>query len=86
MIDFKKEFKDYLILLIILTLGLVAFISCQPDRRLQSLAIIATAAFYVLWGVIHHLSRGDFHLKVLLEYLAVSFLAVILVLTLLSRV
>jgi len=42
-------------------------------------AIAATA--YVAWGIIHHSRRGDLHLKIVLEYLALAILGVVLVYT-----
>ena len=42
-------------------------------------AIAATA--YVAWGIIHPSRRGDLHLKIVLEYLALAILGVVLVYT-----
>jgi hypothetical protein len=85
MIDLKKDYKDYLSLVTILCFGLAAFIYFSYDKGLQSIVIVLTAAFYVIWGIVHHCLEEDFHLKVLFEYLAVALLAVVFMLALLSR-
>ena len=43
-------------------------------------AAIAAAA-YLVWGIIDHHRRGDLHLKIVLEYLALAILGVVLVYT-----
>lgn len=44
----------------------------------QFILIIAASAYYFLWGNIYHLLEGDFHIKVMIEYLFIAILAVIL--------
>ncbi|MBN1263501.1 MAG: hypothetical protein JW991_04050 [Candidatus Pacebacteria bacterium] len=85
MINLKEDYKDYLALLSILTFGLLAFVWFGYDRTFQSVVIIILAAAYVFWGAAHHLLKGDFHFRVLLEYLAVAFFGTGLVLILLGR-
>jgi len=38
----------------------------------QEKIILLASLFYFFWGVIHHLIRGDFHLRLLLEYLLIA--------------
>lgn len=86
MIDLKKDCKDYLLLLTILSFGLLAFVYFGYDRQIQINLMFAMAVLYIVWGVLHHHLKGDFHIKVLLEYVAVAFFAVVLVMVLLGRV
>jgi hypothetical protein len=85
MLNLKEDYKDYLALLTILSFGLLAFVYLGFDRQLQMAVIAVVSVFYVLWGAYHHLSKGDFHFKVLVEYLAIAFLGVVFIFTLLSR-
>ena len=86
MTDLKRDYKDYLVLLSFLAFALFGFAYFGFDRRMQSVIIIASAFFYIFWGIIHHSLRKDFHFKVLLEYLVLAFFGAVLVLTLLQRV
>lgn len=86
MIDLKTQYKDYLALLTLLAFGLLGFLYFDYDRQFQNAVVVITALGYIVWGVIHHRLRGDFHLKVFVEYCMVAFLGTILVLVLLERV
>lgn len=81
----KEDLKDYLALLTILSFSLAVFVYFSYDRQLQSAIMVVTALLYVLWGIIHHLSRGSFHFKVLAEYVTIALFASALMLTLLNR-
>jgi hypothetical protein len=84
MINLKKEYKDYLALLTILSFGLFGFVYLGYNESLQKLMVILIGVLYVGWGGVHHHLKGDLHLKVMLEYIAVAFFAIILVISLLS--
>ena len=86
MIDLKKDYKDYLLLLTILSFGLLAFVYFGYDRQIQMTVMLMVAILYIAWGAWHHFLKGDFHLKVLMEYVTVSFFAVVLIMVLLGRV
>lgn len=81
----KYKVKDYLALFSILALGFGLFLFFGYNRSAQTLVVLATAASYVIWGVIHHLFDKDFHWRILIEYLIVASLAAILLLSLLFR-
>lgn len=80
-----KNLKHYLALFSILILAVFFFFLFSFNRQAQEGVIIATAAAYVLWGVIYHLLEKDFHWRILIEYLVIASLAAILLLSLLSR-
>ena len=48
---------------------------------IATIAATIAAAAYVAWGIIHHSRRGDLHLKIVLEYLALAILGVIITYT-----
>jgi len=80
-----KDLKHYLALFSILALAVFFFIYFSYNRQAQAGIVLATAAAYVIWGVVHHWLKKDFHLRVLVEYLVVAALAVVLLLSLLAR-
>lgn len=86
MINLKKDYKDYLALLSVLSFAMLGFVFFGYDRFLQQVIIVLTGVFYVVWGTLHHALKKDLHLKVFLEYFTVALLATVLVLTLLARV
>lgn len=75
----------YLILLSGLILGLVAFFGFFGLPKLRQEAVIGLCLFYFLWGMAHHLFEKDLHIKIVLEYLLVSSIACIILLSLIWR-
>lgn len=76
--DFSHHFFHYLILLTILGGCGTAFFSFRNYPVIQLLVGIATALFYFIWGVMHHFVDHDLSLKIVVEYLAVSVFAIII--------
>ncbi len=77
----KKVLHKYiyfLTLFLVLALSIWLFYLLAGFPRKQFVLIILAAIFYFIWGVVHHLIKGDFHLKIMLEYLLIAILAVIL--------
>ena len=80
-----KDFKHYLALMAILSVGLGAFFFFGYNRPAQIGIIIVLSAAYVIWGIIHHSLKKEFHLKIFLEYFMVAVLASLVVIFLLLR-
>ena len=78
-INNKSFLIDYLILSTALTIGvwLFYFYIGMPDT--QYLLAKFLAIYYVLWGAIHHYHKGDFHLKIMVEYLVIAVLSLLIV-------
>jgi hypothetical protein len=76
---------DYFFLAIGLSLGAAAYFCFLSQPMIQAGFVIATGLFYILWGIIHHVREGDFHIKVILEYILIAVLAMALLLTLIFR-
>lgn len=70
---------DYIILSVAVTTAvwLFYFFVGQPD--VQYLTAKFLALFYILWGIIHHYHKGDFHAKVVVEYLLIALLFLIII-------
>jgi asparagine N-glycosylation enzyme membrane subunit Stt3 len=65
---------DYLLLFLGLGLGFAGFMMSWPHTLLQQLWIFYLAAFYILWGVVHHIRTDSLHKKVVAEYVGVAIL------------
>lgn len=73
----------YLSLIAILGFGF-AIVFLSPDKSFQLLALILTAFFYVLWGMIHHYIHHDLTAKIVVEYVLMGALGISLVFLLLK--
>lgn len=80
-----KDLKHYLALIAILSIGLALFWFFNYNRRAQIGIILAIAGAYVLWGVIHHTIKKDFHWRIILEYVVIAFAASLIIIFLLAR-
>ena len=78
----KVHHVHFLVLLAILAGGVGTFFYVRSDHVLQLAAAGATAAAYVLWGIIHHAVQKDLHPKIVIEYMLIGAIAVVLLLTL----
>jgi len=46
---------------------------------------LVMAAVYVVWGIVHHQVKKEFHLRIILEYVLVAFVASVVMIFLLMR-
>ena len=83
--DFKKHTIHFLPLLAIFIAGILGFLFFSYDRAFQIAVAIALSSAYLLWGVVHHKIHNDLDTFVFVEYLAVSALGLLMVLTLIFR-
>ena len=72
----------YLVLSLILLGAFIGLVTLRY-HPLRPWAIIATAAAYLIWGLVHHAILGTLHRKVVLEYLGLSVLGAIIIAVLL---
>jgi len=80
-----KDFKHYLSLLAILSIGFGLFWIFNFNRQIQIMITVGLGITYVVWGVVHHLFRKEFHWRILWEYVVVATLACVVVIFLLRR-
>ena len=80
-----KHLSHYLGLIGVFAAAVVGIYVFGYDRSLQMAVVIATAAAYVAWGIVHHWLHRDLYLSVVIEYLVVAILGVILVFSLIFR-
>jgi hypothetical protein len=72
----QKHFGYYLSLAAILLLGVVLILLTGPNLKLQSLVILLTVFFYILWGVLHHHINHELTAKIVVEYVLIGALGV----------
>lgn len=77
----SRHFSHYLVLFGILATAVFGWLTFSYDRAFQIALIIATAASYVTWGVVHHFLHDDLYFEVVAEYLAIAVLGGILALS-----
>ncbi len=80
-----KHFTHYINLISILLAGLIGFYIFSYDPSFKIALVFALSASYIAWGIVHHTIHKDISLTVVLEYVTVSVLGLILVLSLLFR-
>ena len=78
-----QNIGDYSILAAIAGIYVLAIFRYQTTPKFVLIATIVFAIVYIIWGVIHHLRRKNFHTKIVLEYFLVALLGVAIVSTLL---
>ena len=71
-IKLKKHFGYYLSLSAILLLGIILIVLTSPSIKLQSLVILFTVFFYILWGILHHLINHELSSRVVIEYVLIG--------------
>lgn len=78
----KKELKthlfDYLLFLTVCIFFLMALNIFRGERLVEFIVILSFASFYIIWGIYHHIIENTLHLKIVLEYILIGFLAVFL--------
>jgi hypothetical protein len=84
--SFRQFSEHYAMLSFILALGLIALIYFRSSPEYQQIALWATIAGYVLWGVGHHILRKDLTGPVMLEYFLIALIGgLVIQTTLLQR-
>lgn len=68
----KKHLGYYISLIAILSFGLVLVFLTDNDPKMQSLVILLTVFFYVLWGIVHHLINHELTLRIVIEYVLIG--------------
>ncbi len=80
---FTRDLQHYSTLYFILFFGVLAYLIYAYDRIIQMAVVFALAAAYTAWGIVHHKIHGDLRWSIFIEYLGVSALGIIIVLSLL---
>jgi len=74
----KKHRLAYLILFSALIIFSFLFSRYWPNKMMQRYLAVSMGVFYFLWGTLTHVKRKKMSSEILFEYLAISMLAVLL--------
>lgn len=69
---FKKHLGYYISLFLIFGLGIVSVFLATPNIKLQTILILLTIFFYILWGSLHHLINHELTMKIMIEYVLIG--------------
>lgn len=83
--SFNRHIWEYLILLLVGSAFVVGFITVSPNIQAQTGLAVALGAFYVIWGVLHHLLDRNLTTKITIEYAAIAALAAVILIGLLLQ-
>lgn len=75
--DIKAHFWHYSILILILTIGGIAFFN-STDKMVKFQVGSLTALGYIFWGIFHHLLEKNLNLKIVVEYSLMGILSIVL--------
>lgn len=81
----KNHLTHYLSLFGILAAAVLGFMVFSYDRAFQVSIAIAVCFAYFVWGVVHHIIHKDLYLVVALEYLFISLIGFLILLSLIYR-
>lgn len=84
MID-KKDFKHFLALLSIMSVGFGLFWVFNYNRQIQMIIAVCLAIAYVTWGMVYHALGKELHWRIVLEYVVVAVVVSVIVIFLLAR-
>ena len=76
--EIKKYPFDFVILGAILIIAVIAFFLFSYDSHFQRRIIYLTSFAYLAWSLFHHYRKGDLHLSIIIEYLALILLAIVI--------
>ncbi|HPJ16887.1 MAG TPA: hypothetical protein PK639_01485 [Candidatus Woesebacteria bacterium] len=76
--EIKKHPYDFLLLAIILLGAVISFFIFSYEPHYQRRIIYLTSFAYLAWSLFHHYRKGDLHLSIIIEYLALILLAVVI--------
>lgn len=83
--NITKHMSHYISLIGIFMAAILAFYFFSYDKFFLVGVSLAFSLAYISWGIIHHLIHKDLDFLVIIEYIAVSVLGLIIVLSLIFR-
>lgn len=73
--SYKHHLEYYLPLLVIFIAGFFV-ISLFEEKNMKMIALVIIGFFYGIWGILHHYSKHDLTLKIMVEYFLVAMLGI----------
>ncbi len=76
--ELNNHWFDYLLLLTGGVFFLIALKLFQGERLIEFIILLAFTSIYIIWGIYHHIIENTLHLKIMLEYIFIGFIALLL--------
>jgi hypothetical protein len=76
--DRLLHFAHFFFLFIILFLGVMALYIFRGLQNQQFFVVEILSIIYFFWGCLYHHFKGDFHPKIVVEYLLIAIMAVLM--------
>ncbi len=76
--ELSKSLFDYLLLTTAGVIFLVSLNIFKGERLMEFMVLLIFVAFYILWGIYHHIIEDTLHLKVVVEYILIAFTIIFL--------
>ena len=76
--EFSKSLFDYLLLATAGVIFLVSLNIFKGERLMEFIILLIFVAFYILWGIYHHIIEDTLHLKIVVEYILIAFTIIFL--------
>lgn len=76
--EITKRLFEYLFLMTAGVFFILLLSLFKNDRTSQYIIMTFFAMFYIVWGVVHHIIRRTFHVKIVIEYILIAGLAILL--------
>lgn len=83
--NFGKHLPHYFTLFGLLVFSIIGFLIFSYDRNFQTAIAIAVSFGYFVWGMVHHTTHRDLNLKIVIEYLSISIIGLVVILSLIYR-
>jgi hypothetical protein len=80
--ELGTHYVDYLVLITATVFFLLFLKFFQGERNASYLTVLAFSAFYIIWGMVHHIRDDSVHLKNVLEYILIGFGVLLLMIAL----
>lgn len=79
------SYWHYGILVAMLAFLALLFVTLREQEGIERIIVMLAGGFYFGWGMLHHILDRDWHIKILLEYLAFAIIGTLILLNLVNR-
>ena len=74
----KISLFDYLLFFTAGVFFLLALNFFKGERLIEFIILLFFVSFYIIYGVYHHFAKDELHLRVMIEYILLGFIALYL--------
>jgi len=78
--EIKKHLNYYVVLFFVLALGVLFFLQIDSSSGLKVSLLLVITLFYIFWGILHHSTKHNLSLKIVIEYILIGCLGLVVAL------